>query len=133
MDVYTIRSELGTVNGKTITLLGDLKNGRTVHSLVTLLCMYSVRLNFVSPASLAMPASVVSAARKAGAHVYQCESLEDVLTDTDVLYVTRVQKERFASEAEWSGVKDAYRIDHALLSRAKSDMIVMHPLPRVTG
>lgn len=133
MDVYTIRSELGTVNGKTITLLGDLKNGRTVHSLVTLLCMYSVRLNFVSPTSLAMPAHVVTAARKAGVTVYQCESLEEVLAETDVLYVTRVQKERFSSEQEWLAVKDAYRVDHALLSRAKPDMIVMHPLPRVNG
>ncbi|THH31670.1 hypothetical protein EUX98_g2495 [Antrodiella citrinella] len=132
LDVYTIRSELGTVNGRTITLLGDLKNGRTVHSLVALLCsMYAVRLNFVSPASLQMPSSVVSAARRAGAHVYQCESLEEVLADTDVLYVTRVQKERFASEAEWMAVKDGYRVDHSILARAKEDMIVMHPLPRV--
>lgn len=133
LDVYTIRSELGTVNGRTITLLGDLKNGRTVHSLVTLLCMYSVRLNFVAPESLAMPASVVSAARKAGIPVRQCESLEDVLSETDVLYVTRIQKERFASEAEWLSVKDAYRVDHSLLARAKEEMIVMHPLPRVNG
>jgi len=131
LDVYTIRSELGTVNGRTITLLGDLKNGRTVHSLVTLLCLYSVRLNFVAPASLAMPSSVVAAARKAGVHVTICESLEEVLADTDVLYVTRVQKERFANETEWLQVKDAYRVDHAVLSRAKEDMIVMHPLPRV--
>lgn len=133
MDVYTIRSELGTVNGRTITLLGDLKNGRTVHSLVTLLCLYSVRLNFVAPASLAMPSSVVAAARKAGVQVTICESLEEVLADTDVLYVTRVQKERFANETEWLQVKDAYRVDHAVLSRAKEDMIVMHPLPRVNG
>ncbi|KAI6127125.1 hypothetical protein F5141DRAFT_1085700 [Pisolithus sp. B1] len=131
LDVYTIRSELGTVNGRTITILGDLKNGRTVHSLVTLLCHYSVRLNFVSPPSLAMPASVVAVARKAGAPVQQLESLEEVLPDTDVLYVTRVQKERFHDEADWQRVKDAYRVDHALLSRAKEDMIVMHPLPRV--
>ncbi|KAH9840660.1 carbamoyl-phosphate synthase [Rhodofomes roseus] len=131
LDTYTIRSELGTVNGKTITLLGDLKNGRTVHSLVTLLCLYSVRLNFVSPPSLAMPAHVVSAARRAGVHVHVCESLEDVLGETDVLYVTRLQKERFKDESEWMAVKDAYRIDHALLSRAKEEMIVMHPLPRV--
>ncbi|KAF7416241.1 hypothetical protein PC9H_002506 [Pleurotus ostreatus] len=131
LDVYTIRSELGTVNGRTITLLGDLKNGRTVHSLVSLLCLYSVRLNFVSPTSLSMPATVVSAARKAGVVVYQCESLDEVLADTDVLYVTRVQKERFESEREWQQVKDAYRVDHAVLSRAKEDMIVMHPLPRV--
>ncbi|KAJ3516598.1 hypothetical protein NLJ89_g1020 [Agrocybe chaxingu] len=131
LDIYTIRSELGTVNGRTITLLGDLKNGRTVHSLVTLLCHYSVRLNFVSPASLAMPSYVVSAARKAGIPVAICESLDEVLADTDVLYVTRVQKERFESEAEWLQVKDAYRVDHAVLSRAKEEMIVMHPLPRV--
>src|SRR5882762_4524017 len=83
LDVYTIRSELGTVNGRTVTLIGDLKNGRTVHSLVTLLCLYSVRLNFVSPPSLAMPAGVVSAARRAGVPVTQCETLEEVLQDTD--------------------------------------------------
>jgi Aspartate carbamoyltransferase, catalytic chain len=133
LDVYTIRSELGTVNGRTITILGDLKNGRTVHSLVTLLCLYSVRVNFVSPPSLAMPSSVVAAARKAGVPVTQCESLDEVLADTDVLYVTRVQKERFDSETEWQRVKDAYRVDHTVLSRAKEDMIVMHPLPRVNG
>ncbi|KAG6819808.1 hypothetical protein H0H93_008458 [Arthromyces matolae] len=131
LDIYTIRSELGTVNGRTITLLGDLKNGRTVHSLVTLLSLYSVRLNFVSPAALAMPSNVVTAARKAGIPVTICESLEEVLAETDVLYVTRVQKERFTNEAEWLQVKDAYRVDHAVLSRAKEDMIVMHPLPRV--
>lgn len=133
LDVYTIRSELGTVNGRTITMLGDLKNGRTVHSLVTLLSLYSVRLNFVSPPSLAMPVSVVSAARKAGIPVYQCESLEEVLGETDVLYVTRLQKERFKDESAFNVVKDAYRVDHALLSRAKEEMIVMHPLPRVNG
>ena len=116
-----------------ITLLGDLKNGRTVHSLVTLLCHYAVRLNFVAPPSLSMPASVVSAACKAGISVRQLESLEEVLPETDVLYVTRIQKERFANESEWQKVKDLYRVDHALLSRAKEDMIVMHPLPRVNG
>ena len=115
-------------------MLGDLKNGRTVHSLVNLLCtMYSVRLNFVSPKSLEMPTSVVSAARKAGVQVRQCESLDEVLDETDVLYVTRVQKERFTSEEEWEKVKDLYRVDHSVLSRAKEDMIVMHPLPRVNG
>ena len=115
-------------------MIGDLKHGRTVHSLVNLLCMvYSVRLNFVSPASLTMPASVLSVAKKAGVHVRQCESLDEVLDETDVLYVTRVQKERFASEEEWEKVKDLYRIDHSVLSRAKEDMIIMHPLPRVNG
>lgn len=80
-----------------------------------------------------MPSSVVAAARKAGVPVTICESLDEVLADTDVLYVTRVQKERFTSDEEWQQVKDAYRVDHAVLSRAKEDMIVMHPLPRVNG
>jgi carbamoyl-phosphate synthase/aspartate carbamoyltransferase len=100
---------------------------------VTLLSLYSVRLNFVSPPSLAMPDKVIAAARKAGIPVTIFESLDEVLADTDVLYVTRVQKERFDSELEWQQVKDAYRIDHAVLSRAREDMIVMHPLPRVNG
>lgn len=80
-----------------------------------------------------MPSSVVNAARKAGVYVHQSESLEEVLAETDVLYVTRVQRERFENEADWERVKDAYRVDHALLSRAKEEMIVMHPLPRVNG
>ena len=133
LDVYTIRSELGTVNGRTITLLGDLKNGRTVHSLVTILCLYSVHLNFVSPPGLNMPTNVVAAARRAGISVRVSEHLEDVLADTDVLYVTRVQRERFDSEEEWARMKDGYRVDHSVLARAKPDMIVMHPLPRLAG
>ena len=74
-----------------------------------------------------------TAARRAGAQVRICEDLEEVLGETDVLYVTRLQKERFRDEAGWLAVKDAYKIDHALLSRAKEEMIVMHPLPRVNG
>ena len=133
MDVYTIRSELGTVNGRTITMLGDLMNGRTVHSLVSILSLYSVTLNFVSPPGLEMPSSVVNAVRRAGIQVRMGDNLEEFLAETDVLYVTRVQKERFASEEEWLRVKDAYRVDHSVLARAKSEMIVMHPLPRLTG
>ncbi|KAH7103491.1 carbamoyl-phosphate synth [Auriculariales sp. MPI-PUGE-AT-0066] len=131
LDVYTIRSELGTVNGKTVTLLGDLKNGRTVHSLVALLSFYNVRLNLVSPRALSMPDAVIQAARKADIAVTQYESLEECLAETDVLYVTRIQKERFATEAEFKSVAGSYVVDHAVLARAKEDMIVMHPLPRV--
>ena len=121
------------MNGRTITLLGDLKNGRTVHSLVTILCLYSVNLNFVSPPGLSMPTNVVTAARRAGISVRLCEDLEEVLADTDVLYVTRVQKERFESDEEWARMKNAYRVDHSVLARAKPEMIVMHPLPRLAG
>jgi carbamoyl-phosphate synthase/aspartate carbamoyltransferase len=90
-------------------------------------------LNFVAPAALSMPSKVITAARKAGIPVTVCESLDEVLVDTDVLYVTRVQKERFENESDWLQMRDAYRVDHAVLSRAKEDMIVMHPLPRVNG
>ncbi|KZT60523.1 carbamoyl-phosphate synth [Calocera cornea HHB12733] len=132
LDVYTIRSELGTVNGKVVTMMGDLKNGRTVHSLVKLLSYYQVKLNFVSPPSLGMPSSVKSEARKAGIPYAEYSSLDEVLSQTDVLYVTRVQQERFTNQADYDAVKDAYVVNHAVLTRAKPEMIVMHPLPRVS-
>lgn len=121
------------MNGRTITLLGDLKNSRTVHSLVSLLSLYSIRLNFVAPSSLALPPAVVSAARNAGVPVTICESLDDVLADTDVLYVTEIQKERFENEQEWLRVNDACRVDHAVLSRARKEVFVIHSLPCVNG
>lgn len=80
-----------------------------------------------------MPDYVTSAARRAGIPVKICESLEEVLAETDVLYVTRVQKERFENIDDWERVKSSYVVNHALLARAKQDMIVMHPLPRVNG
>ncbi|KAI9598530.1 hypothetical protein BDF19DRAFT_420159 [Syncephalis fuscata] len=132
LDVYTIREELGTVNGLTITIVGDLKNGRTVHSLVRVLSMYHVKLNYVAPESLRMPREVWEDVRKSGIEQMEYTQLSEVIADTDVLYVTRVQQERFADEAEYERVKDAYRVDNALLNHAKSHMIVMHPLPRVS-
>ncbi|RKP05414.1 hypothetical protein THASP1DRAFT_19846, partial [Thamnocephalis sphaerospora] len=131
LDVYTIREELGTVNGLTITLVGDLKNGRTVHSLVRLLAMYHVHLQYVSPDSLRMPRDVVDEVAKSGIKQTEHQNLDRVIAETDVLYVTRVQQERFATAEEYEKVKNAYCVDNALLSRAKSNMIVMHPLPRV--
>jgi carbamoyl-phosphate synthase/aspartate carbamoyltransferase len=130
LDVFTMREELGSVNGMTITMsasplsfrslppdprlillppplpaVGDLKNGRTVHSLVRVLSLYNVTLNFVSPPALAMPEAVTQAARKAGITVKECVNLDEVIASSDVLYVTRVQKERFSSEAEYESVK----------------------------
>ena len=80
-----------------------------------------------------MPERVVTAARRAGVFVFECSSLEEVLAETDVLYVTRIQKERFSSLEQWEQVNDSYVVNHAVLARAKPDMIVMHPLPRVNG
>ncbi|KFH66963.1 carbamoyl-phosphate synthase small subunit [Podila verticillata NRRL 6337] len=132
LDVYTIREELGTVNGLTITLVGDLKNGRTVHSLVKLLAYYHVTLNFVSPPSLRMPESVKAELSQAGVVVNEYTDLNDVIAESDVVYVTRVQKERFSDLEEYERVKSAYVINNKMMSKAKTQMIVMHPLPRVS-
>ncbi|CAG8559147.1 12915_t:CDS:2 [Ambispora leptoticha] len=133
LDVYTIREELGTVNGLCVTLVGDLKNGRTVHSLVKILAQYHVTLNYVSPTSLKMPEEVKTEVRKAGGTPQnEYTDLNGVIAQTDVLYVTRIQRERFADLAEYERVKNSYVVNNALLSRAKSHMIVMHPLPRVS-
>jgi carbamoyl-phosphate synthase/aspartate carbamoyltransferase len=131
LDVYTIREELGSVNGLTITMVGDLKNGRTVHSLVKLLGMYDVKLNFCSPKSLAMPADIVDLVVSAGVNCKVSTDLEEFIATTDVLYVTRVQKERFETLEEYDAVKDAYIIDGEVMRKAKEHMIVMHPLPRI--
>ncbi|KAG0316391.1 hypothetical protein BG000_004877, partial [Podila horticola] len=132
LDVYTIREELGTVNGLTITLVGDLKNGRTVHSLVKLLAYYHVTLNFVSPPSLRMPESVKAELSQAGVIVNEYTDLNDVIAESDVVYVTRVQKERFSDLEEYERVKSAYIINNKMMSKAKTQMVVMHPLPRVS-
>lgn len=118
------------MNGLTITMVGDLKNGRTVHSLVKLLSLYSVTLNFVAPPGLGMPESVKLEAEKAGIQVFETPSLASVIAKTDVLYVTRVQQERFTDVAEYERVKNAYVVNNELLAGAKEHCIVMHPLPR---
>ncbi|CAG8518924.1 15113_t:CDS:10 [Funneliformis mosseae] len=131
LDVYTIREELGTVNGLTVTLVGDLKNGRTVHSLVRVLSHYHVKLNYVSPNSLRMPDEIKNEIRKIGIDQRECTDLHEVISSTDVLYVTRMQRERFSDLSEYEMVKDYYIINNATLSNAKPNVIVMHPLPRM--
>ena len=132
LDLFTIREELGDVEGLTVTMLGDLKYGRTVHSLARLLTLYNVRLNYVSPEILRMPEEVMAEVGEKGILQTEYRELAPVLADTDVLYVTRVQKERFASEDEYEQVKGAYVIDRQTMLDAKEKMILMHPLPRIT-
>jgi len=131
LDAFTIREEIGHIDGLTVTLLGDLKHGRTVHSLARLLSLYKVKLNYVSPDILRMPPELID--ELAGRKVEQAEyaTLDACLPQTDVLYVTRVQKERFADEAAYESVKGAYVINAEVMKAAKQRMIVMHPLPRV--
>ncbi len=132
LDLFTIREELGHIDGLTVTMLGDLKYGRTVHSLARLLTLYDIRLNYVSPEILRMPDEVMAEVTEKGIAQAEHRELDAVLAETDVLYVTRVQKERFASEAEYDEVKGAYVIDAETMARAQERMILMHPLPRVT-
>ncbi len=131
LDLFTIVEELGHANELTVTLLGDLKYGRTVHSLARLLSLYDVRLNYVSPHILPMPAEIVDELEAKGIPQRAYHHLEDVLPETDVLYVTRVQKERFENMADYEQVSGAYVITPQTLLRAKEKMIIMHPLPRV--
>jgi aspartate carbamoyltransferase len=133
LDTFTIREELGRLDDINVTLLGDLKYGRTVHSLARLLTRFNgVKLNYVTPDILRMPQDVMDDVAAAGVTQTVHDALDDVLADTDVLYVTRIQKERFADPAEYEQVKGAFVITPETLTRAKQDMIVMHPLPRVT-
>lgn len=131
LDLFTIRAELGRVDGLTVTMLGDLKYGRTVHSLARLLTLFEVRLNYVSPDILRMPPEIIAEIKGSGIPQAEHTDLESVLQDTDVLYVTRVQKERFADPEAYEKVKGTYVITPATMSLAKTEMIVMHPLPRV--
>ena len=132
LDAFTIREELKHFDGLTVTMLGDLKYGRTVHSLARLLSLFNVKLNYVSPDILKMPKEVMDEVNEKGISQKEFSSLEQVLPETDVLYVTRVQKERFENADDYEKVKGAYVIDPAIMQAAKQKMIVMHPLPRVT-
>ncbi len=131
LDAFTIREELGHIDGLTVTLLGDLKHGRTVHSLARLLSLYQVKLNYVSPDILRIPPEMIEELEAKGIPQNEYSTLAPCLAETDVLYVTRVQKERFTDTAAYESVKDAYVIDQEVMMQAKERMIVMHPLPRV--
>ncbi|MGB8647591.1 MAG: aspartate carbamoyltransferase [Anaerolineae bacterium] len=131
LDLFTIREELGRLDGLTITMLGDLKYGRTVHSLSRLLALYGAKLNYVSPDILRMPEEVIKELNEKGVPQAEYRDLDPVLAGTDVLYVTRVQKERFANLDEYEAVKSTYVITAETMARAKEDMVLMHPLPRV--
>jgi len=132
LDTFTIMEELGRLDNLTVTMLGDLKYGRTVHSLARLLSQFTnIKLNYVSPDILKMPKEVMDEVAAKNVPQTEFSSLEKVLPETDVLYVTRVQKERFEDPADYEKVKGAYVIDPEIMKAAKQNMIVMHPLPRV--
>jgi len=130
LDLYTIRENHG-LDDLTIGIMGDLKYGRTVHSLAGALTNFDARQHFVSPESLKLPPSVRYDLHEAGAQVREHTDLEDVLPSLDVLYVTRIQRERFPDEEEYRAIAGEYQIDEATLEAADDDLRIMHPLPRI--
>ncbi len=131
LDAFTLHEEIGEMDNLTVTMLGDLKYGRTVHSLSRLLSLYKARFNYVSPEILRMPPEIITELDEQGIVQTEYRTLDEVLPETDVLYVTRVQRERFENEDVYNSVKGAYVISAEVMKRAKKKMIVMHPLPRV--
>jgi aspartate carbamoyltransferase catalytic subunit len=130
LDLYTIQRELGKIDGLNIALAGDLRYGRTVHSLAYALSLYNINLYLVSPTLLRMRKEVLEEV-SGRIKVQEFEELSKVLPKVDVLYMTRIQKERFGSLEDYEKVRGSYRLIASDLSQAKPDMIVMHPLPRV--
>lgn len=132
-DLLTIYREKGRLDNFTIGLCGDLKFGRTVHSLIKALCRYKgVRFVLIAPRELQVPDYIIhDVLEPSGALYTQVESLDAVMPDLDVLYMTRIQRERFFSQDEYLKHKDAFILDAAKLENAKGDLTIMHPLPRV--
>ena len=130
LDLYTIKKEKGKIDGLKIALVGDLRYGRTVHSLAYALSLYDIELYLVSPETLKMRREVLQTIKEK-IEVTERISLEKIVPLVDVLYVTRIQKERFPDLAEYAKVKGSYKIDLEALKEAKEDLIILHPLPRV--
>jgi len=131
LDIYTIRKEKGTIGGQTVTFVGDLKYGRTVHSLSYFMSLYGNKMFFVSPKSLRMPSEITADLKARGADIEETENLEKALSVSDIVYVTRVQRERFEDPQEYEKVKSSYILNRSLVNQAKKGITILHPLPRV--
>lgn len=131
LDLFTIIEAKGTVDGLKIGLVGDLLNGRTIHSLVQLLSLYKVELFCIAPDQLQLPENYRKQLEQGGINCRLCSTWDEAVAELDVLYVTRVQKERFDTEEEYLAVRDSFILTAEVMKKAKKDAIVMHPLPRV--
>ncbi len=131
IDLYTIQKLKGRIDGLNIGFIGDLKYGRTVHSLARALAHFKVRLFFISPQSLAMPEELLHELDRAQVSYAQTDNLNKIIPELDVLYATRIQKERFPTLHDYDQVQHSYCLDRSILSKAKADLKIMHPLPRV--
>jgi len=132
LDMYTIKRELGKIDGLTVALVGDLLNGRTVHSLVRLLALYpGVKVHLVSPGELAMPGEYKKYLEEKGVSFTEQTDLAKVIGEVDVIYMTRIQKERFSSQAEYERLKGEYVLNESNVGRMQAHARILHPLPRV--
>ena len=131
LDLFTIRQAHGTVEGLNVVLVGDMRFGRTVHSLSHALIRFGCSLTLVSPDSLRMPSEIIGDLQSHGGNITQTDNLADAIPNADVIYMTRIQKERFPDEDEYHRVAGVFKMKGEDLAPAKAGMIVMHPLPRV--
>ena len=131
LDIYTIRKEKGALGGHTVAFVGDLKYGRTVHSLGYFMALYRNKMIFVSPKALRMPEEITADLRSRGAEIEEIEDLKKALSVSDIVYVTRIQRERFEDPAEYERLKGSYIINRTLIDHAKKGITILHPLPRV--
>ena len=131
LDLFTILQSHGTLEGLSVVLAGDLRYGRTVHSLSHALVRFGCKLILASPELLRMPTEIIEDLREHGADVTETEDLLGNINDADVVYMTRIQKERFADEDEYTKVAGAYKLHARDVANVKAEMIIMHPLPRV--
>ena len=132
LDLYSIMQTQGKLEGLTINMVGDLKYGRTTHSLLQAMSHFSPRFIFTSPEELKMPKEYKAFLDSKGIPYEETASLEEHLDDCDILYMTRVQQERFTDPMEYERVKDVYRLSASMLSNVKPGMKILHPLPRIT-
>lgn len=132
LDLYSIMQTQGRLEGLTINMVGDLKYGRTTHSLLQAMSHFNPKFVFTSPEELRMPDEYKDFLKSKGIEYVETDSLEQHLNDCDILYMTRVQQERFTDLMEYERVKDTYRLEASMLSSVKPNMKILHPLPRVT-
>ncbi len=131
LDLYSIRKTQGTLDNLNIALVGDLKYGRTVHSLVQAMCNFNATFHLVSPEELKLPSSVKKSIKDAGLKYYQYHEIRDIMGVADIIYMTRVQRERFSDLLEYERVKDSCILTASMLEGCKPNMRILHPLPRV--
>lgn len=131
LDLYSIKKTQGTLDNLQIAMVGDLKYGRTIHSLVIALCNYNTTFHLVSPVELKLPSSVKMHIKEKNLNYHQYTEMDEVLPIADVLYMTRIQRERFSDPLEYERIKNAYNLDRKMIEHTKENFRVLHPLPRV--